>query len=114
MEKQLDIYLCLMKREPPGSEFAYDIADRGEEAIPYVIARLKKVDGETEKRDLIYLLEVMSDRDYLRGKKDILNQVKEVICSMKISTIREQSLEDLKRIQINSGPYSPLMSQCPE
>src|SRR5437763_1430786 len=45
IERQLDVYLCMMKTEPPHSELADDIADRGTEAIPFVVAKMKAVKG---------------------------------------------------------------------
>jgi hypothetical protein len=37
IEKQLDVYLCAMKSEPPDLTLADDIANRGPEVIPFVL-----------------------------------------------------------------------------
>ena len=103
LDKQLDIYLCAMKTEPPISDLANDIADQGEQAIPALVNKLKGAKSEVDQDDLIYVFEVMSDRRYLRGRKDVVAEISNVIDSMRISQIKESSLERLKRIQINSG-----------
>lgn len=103
LHQQLDVYLCAMKTEPPNSSLAYDIADKGEQAIPALLNKLKAAKSEVDQDNLIYVLEVMSDRKYLRGRKDVIVEISNVIDSMKISQIKERSLERLKKIQINSG-----------
>ena len=103
IEKQLDIYLCAMKAKPPDLSFAQYVADRGEEVIPIVIAKMKTVRKEVEQEDLIYILELISDRGDLRGRKDIMAELSQIIDAMKIDTVRERSLEKLKKIEINSG-----------
>jgi len=92
-----------MKTEPPNSSLAYDIADQGEQAIPALVNKLKGTKSEVDQEYLIYVFEVMSDRSYLRSRKDVVAEISNVIDSMKISQIRESSLESLKKIQINSG-----------
>ena len=54
-EKQIDMYLCAMKQEPPDLELAYEIADRGEVAIPLLIERLKTTKDEMDQENLIQI-----------------------------------------------------------
>lgn len=103
IEKQLDVYLCAMNVEPPDLGLADLIAKRGESAIPIALQRLKTAKREIDQEDIIYLLEVMSDRGLLRGRKDVISEISDVVDSMKISQSRQSSLERLKKIQINSG-----------
>jgi hypothetical protein len=103
IEKQLDVYLCAMNVEPPDLGLADLIAKRGESAIPIVLQKLKTAKREIDQEDIIYLLEVMSDRGLLRDRKDVIADISDVIESMKISQSRQSSLERLKKIQINSG-----------
>jgi hypothetical protein len=103
IDKQLDVYLCVMRAEAPDLALADDIAARGSEVIPFVLAKLRSAKSEVDQADLIYLLEVISDRGYLRGRKDVVSEVSNVIDSMKISQTRQTSLESLRKIQINSG-----------
>ena len=102
IERQLDVYLCMMKNEPPGSEFANDIADRGAEAIPLVVAKMKAVKDEGGQANLIHVLEVMSYRGYLNGRKDVIAEVGDTISKMRIGANRQASEESLTRIEINS------------
>lgn len=101
--KQLDVYLCAMRIEPPDLGLADLIAKRGENAIPIVVQRLKSANREIDQEDMIYLLEIMSDRGLLRGRKDVIAEISDTIDSMKISQVKQSSLDRLKRIQINSG-----------
>lgn len=103
LEKQLDLYLCGMKVEPPQLGFAYNIADHGEKAIPVLVKRLKAPDNEIDQENIIYVFEVMSDRGLLRGRKDVIADISQVIDNMKISQVKQRSEERLKKIEINSG-----------
>lgn len=103
IEKQLDVYLCAMKVHPPYSSLARDIAQRGESAVPVIMKKMKTVRSEMEQYDLIYVLEVMSDSGSLRGRKDVVADISQVIDNMKFDVVRQRSLESLKKIEINSG-----------
>ena len=103
LDKQLDVYLCAMKTEPPNFRLAHDIAIKSEQAIPALLNKLKAAKSEVDQDNLIYLLEVMSEGKYLLGRKDVIVEISNVIDSMKVSQIKERSLERLKKIQINSG-----------
>jgi hypothetical protein len=103
IEKQLDVYLCTMKAELPDVGLADEVANRGEAVIGPIVAKLKSVSSETDKYEMIHLLEVMSERGYLRGKKDVIAQISDVIDAMKTDSIKHRSAESLKKIQLNSG-----------
>ena len=97
------MYLCAMKQEPPDLELAYEIADRGEVAIPLLIERLKTTKDEMDQEDLIRVFEVMSGKGYLRGRTDVVSAISDVVDDMKLAPIKEDSQESLKKIRINSG-----------
>jgi hypothetical protein len=103
LEKQLDVYLCAMHVEPPDMGLADEIAERGDSAIPMVMQKLKTAEREIDQEDLIYLFEVMSDRGLLRGRKDVIADITQVIDSMKISQVKQRSEERLKKIEIANG-----------
>ena len=44
----------------------------------------------------------MSYRGYLKGRKDLIAEIADVVDSMKIAPIREDSQESLRKTQINS------------
>lgn len=102
IERQLDLYLCGMKVHPPAIGFAYIIAERGEDATPFIVAKLKSVNDEKEQDDLIYILEVMSNRGHLHGRGDIIDEIRQVVMRMRVDIIRERSLEALRKIEANS------------
>lgn len=103
IEKQLDVYLCAMHVEPPDLGLADEIAKQGEPVIPALIERLKSSEREIDQEDIIYVFEVMSDSGTLRGRKDVIADISQVIDNMKISQVKQASEERLKKIQINSG-----------
>lgn len=47
--------------------------------------------------------EVLSDRRLLHWRKDVVIEISDVIDSMTVDSIRQDSLERLKKIEINSG-----------
>ncbi|HEV2827107.1 MAG TPA: hypothetical protein VGW76_05840 [Pyrinomonadaceae bacterium] len=102
-EKQLDVYLCAMKAQPPYSSLANQIADRGESSVPLILKRMQEVKSEKEQYDLIYLLEVISERGTLRGRKDVVAEISQVVDRMQFDVLRQRGLESLKKIEINSG-----------
>jgi len=108
LEKQLDVYLCAMHVEPPDLGLADLIAEQENSAIPTVVEKLKTAEREIDQDNLIYLLEVMSDRGLLRGRKDVIADISEVIDNMKIRQVKQRSEERLKKIQIANGikPFS--------
>lgn len=103
IDKQIDMHLCAMRQEPPDLELAYNIADRGEEAVPVLLLKLRGTKNEIDQEHLIYALEVMSDKGHLRGRKDVISVISDVVETMKVVPVKEDSLERLKRIQVNSG-----------
>jgi hypothetical protein len=103
IEKQLDVYLCTSKSELPDVGLADEVANRGEVAMGPIIAKLESVQSEADKYEMIHLLEVMSERGYLRGKKEVIAQISDVIDEMKLDPIKQRSVASLKKIQLNSG-----------
>lgn len=101
-DKQVELYLCAMKVEPPDLGLADEIADKGESVIPMLVETLKTSEKEIDQEDIIYVFEVMSDHGILRGRKDLIAEIGKVVDNMKISQIKQRSLERLKKIEVNS------------
>jgi hypothetical protein len=60
IESQLEIYVCGWYREPKPLEFADVLAERGGEAIPLVLDRLKREKRELSQKALVYIFVRMS------------------------------------------------------
>ena len=103
LEKQLDVYLCAMRVEPPDVGLASEIAKNGESALPTVLQRLRTTEREIDQQELIYLLEVMSDQGLLRGRKDVIADINNVVDNMKIPQVKQYCEEKVKRIRLASG-----------
>jgi len=103
LEKQLDLYRCGMNRRPPASSLSLLIAERGEPVIP---ALLQKLEGEKEEPfqyAIIDVFEVMSVKGQLRGRKDVVGRIRQVVANMKDSTFREMAKRDLDEIEKNTS-----------
>lgn len=101
VEKQLDLYLCEMSIHNPDLSYADSIADRGPEVMPAVVTRMKKVD-DSDKAELLYIMEVMSGRGHLRHRVDVYAELSRMVDEMN-SVTRQRCEERLKKIAINSG-----------
>lgn len=100
LDEQLDLYLCKMSQHPADSSYADPIAEHGSDAIQTVIAKMRAV-NDPEKDHLLYILEVMSQRGFLRKRVDVYAELSEIISGMRDIT-RQRSEERLKKIAINS------------
>lgn len=102
LEKQFEIYRCGMFREPPHTEFADDIADGGEKNIPFLLERLRSEPSEVSQHDIIYIFDVMAYRGgSLRGRNDVITEIKQRVSSMKGERVKYRSEQMLKNIEKN-------------
>ncbi len=60
IEKQVDLYLCGMNREPPESGYAAYIAEGGESVIPYLFGRLEREPLEVTQTRIIDIFTVLA------------------------------------------------------
>lgn len=103
LDKQLNLYRCGMNRRPPASSLSLLIAERGEPIVP---ALLQKLEGEKEELfqyAIIDVFEVMSVKGQLRGRKDVVGRIRQVVANMKYSTFREMAERDLEEIEKNTS-----------
>ncbi|MFL6332816.1 MAG: hypothetical protein ACJ754_05660 [Pyrinomonadaceae bacterium] len=110
VEKQLNLYLCKMSQHPADSSYAEPIADHGPEVIPTIIEKMRKVD-DAEKARLLYIMEEMSRRGYLRQRTDVYAQLSQMVSEM--NDVTRQSCEEmLKKIAIDSGIKQFTYTSC--
>jgi len=102
VNKQLDIYVCAMRRKPPISTWAYDIAKGGENKMPVVLKRLREEQDPVMQYHLIHLLQIMSEESYFRGRRDVVEEVREVISRMGYSPAKTQAQEAFSEIERNA------------
>jgi hypothetical protein len=100
--RQLDIYRCEMKRKPPASGWAYDIAKGGERKLPVVTERLNAERDPVMQYYFIHLIQIMSEEPYFRGNLEVVDQVRQVISRMDSSPARTQAQEALTEIEKNA------------
>src|SRR5437870_13502457 len=79
IDKQLNIYRCGMQRRPPEFGLAVYIAERGEKNLPIILDRFKAEKDEPTKVGMLFIFELMSQKGYLRGKPDIVDQLNKVV-----------------------------------
>lgn len=102
IEKQLDLYQCGMRMEPPEMDVAYDIAEEGPKNIPFLLERLKTESFEPNKVDIIYIFTAMSVLGKLDCRQDVIEQIEQVVSEMKFKQFREDAKKDLDKIKKNS------------
>jgi hypothetical protein len=103
LEKQLDFYRCGMRRRPPESSLSILIAERGAPVVPVLLQKLEAEKDELFQYAIIDIFEVMSVKGQLRGRKDVVARIKQVVANMKFSTFREMAKRDLEEIEKNSS-----------
>lgn len=101
VEKQVDLYLCGMNREPPESAYAAYIAEGGEKNIPYLLQRLKAERVEIVQTRLIDIFTVMAIKGQLRGRKDILAELDQVVSKMEFEPVKRKAQMYLEEIRKN-------------
>lgn len=111
LEKQVNVYLCMMNKEPPAMGLAEPIADRGEEVIPYLLERLKEQRTDYARDDILYIFELLSEKGHLRNRADVLDRIREAISMMKNAGRKQMSLERLDRIRENNQRAHPSSPQ---
>jgi hypothetical protein len=74
------------------------IAEAGEKAIPVLLDRLKAEKDESTQADMIYIFELMADKGHLRGRLDVIEQIKHVIGSMRYSITKTEAQKTLDNI----------------
>jgi hypothetical protein len=102
IEKQLTIYSCGMQRRPPEFGLAVYIAERGEKNLPIILDRFKAEKDEPTKVGMLFIFELMSQKDYFRRRPDVIEQLKQVVASMS-KVGQDQAKERLNKIIKNSS-----------
>ena len=82
LEKQVDLYLCGLNREPPEIGYAAYIAERGEPVIPYLVNRIKAEPLEITKTRLLGIFVFLSAKGNLRGRNDVIDELEHIIINM--------------------------------
>jgi hypothetical protein len=104
VDKQVDLYLCGMNREPPEIAYAAHIAEGGEKNIPYLIQRLKAEPLEINQTRIIDIFTVLAIKGHLRGRQDIVVQLEDVASKMKYEPLRLQAERYVQDIKRNTKP----------
>ena len=99
VDKQVDLYLCGMNREPPEIAYAVYIAEGGKERIPYLLQRLQTEKSESAQVQIIDIFKVLAIKDQLRGRQDVIAQLEQVVSKMKYEPIRVKALGYIEEIK---------------
>lgn len=103
LEKQFDLYRCGMHRRPPDTSLALLIGERGESIVPALLAKLDGEKDELFQYAIIDVFEVMSVRGQLRGRKDVVDRIRQVVSNMKYPTFRQMAESKLEEIEKNTN-----------
>ena len=100
IKEQLTFYECGMYQEPP-TDYASDVADGGERIIPVVLDQLKAESSETGQDLLIHIFEELALNGHLRGRRDVADQVQQLVSAMKDDASKRSSQRRLNVIENN-------------
>ena len=103
LERQLKTFRCGMERRPPEIGLAYDIAKGGEKIVPALTEALVNEKDEWMQNAIIDIFRVMSNDGYLRGKMEVVQQIRDTVSRMKISRIKKEAEESLNEIERNAS-----------
>ncbi len=103
LEKQFGLYSCGMRIEPPQMGFAWVIARRGEEAIPFLVDKLNNEKSEPKQKDIILIFDAMSQEGHLHDRQDVIDLIRRIVSDMKLKNIKEWSEDMLNNIEKNSS-----------
>jgi hypothetical protein len=82
IEKQLNIYRCGMQRRAPEFGMASYIAEGGKKNLPIILDRFKAEKDEPTTVGMLFIFELMSQKNYFRRRQDVVEQLKQVVSSM--------------------------------
>lgn len=101
IERQYELYRAgILAWHPPHTRFAVDLASRGEEAVPYLLAKLEEERFDQMKDRIIVVLRVMSRIYGVELHKDdaVMLQLETTVASMLDPVYRQQSAYSLRQI----------------
>lgn len=101
LDRQLAVSRCGMARLPPETVYAAYIAERGESAVEPLAERLEGERDELTQVSIINVFEMMAVKGHLRGRRDVVERIRQVAGRMKFSAFREMAQESLTRIERN-------------
>jgi len=100
LDKQVDLYLCGMNREPPESGYAAYIAEGGEQVIPYLLQRIKTEPLEITKARILDIFTVLAVKGNLRGRQDVIDELDQVVSNIKFGPVKsmaERYMDTIKK-----------------
>jgi hypothetical protein len=78
------------------------IAERGEKNLPIILDLFKAEKDEPTKVGMLFIFELMSQKEYFRRRQDVIEQLKQVVSSMSKAG-QDQAKEGLEKIIKNSS-----------
>lgn len=102
LDRQLEIYRCGMKKRPPTIGLSYFIAKAGAKVVPDLIGELKKEQDEWMQLALIDIFRILFQDGHLKGRTEVMQQLKETVSKMKIERIKKEATASLDEIEKNN------------
>jgi len=99
MDKQVDMYLYAMYREPPDTKYVDYLASNGKEVIPSLLQRLEGEKRDSAKAMLIDVFQTMNEEYYsLKNEVELIRKLRVESAKIKDAFWRgesEKSIEDI-------------------
>ncbi len=104
LDKQVDMYLYAMQREPPSTRYVDLLASNGTSVIPHLLERLNQEEGDYAKTVLIRVFRNMHEKFLdLRNDKELMETLKNEVSRIRDSEWRAESEQYLKEILEQPG-----------
>jgi hypothetical protein len=95
--KQVDFFIYEFRYVHPfHTDFAFTIAERGDEVIPYLISRMKQEEDERNKLAVLYIFKINFQYGKLHKHEAAMSEIKEIVAGMKRPAVKESAEEMLK------------------
>lgn len=99
IEKQYDLYMCEMEREPPDLEYVDFIARGGQKNVPFLLEKLKASRSDIERRDILSIFRSMSVTGNLQCTQEVLNQLDQAVSGMFMELYKDDARESLDQVK---------------
>ena len=100
LERQLELFTCDFRYVHPFCiSCAKAIAAHGDQAIPFLVSRLKKEVDVNNQEAIVYILKVMYKDGYVQNKGDAAQVIRQAIPEMKCKDSEELCNERLREIE---------------
>src|SRR6266540_3617316 len=92
ISKQVDYFIFEFRYVHPFSNsLAFVIADRGDQAVPYMLNRIKSENDDRDKLAILYIFKIMFEHDHPTDPQGTLAALRDVVSKMKTPSVKQSA-----------------------